>query len=57
MRQYLDLVRTIRDSGARKDDRTGTGTLSVPVPVRSSLRAPVLRIVLTRSRYCRIERA
>jgi thymidylate synthase len=29
MRQYLDLVRTIRDSGARKDDRTGTGTLSV----------------------------
>src|SRR5215467_14195050 len=29
MRQYLDLVRTIRDSGARKEDRTGTGTLSV----------------------------
>ena len=29
MRQYLDLVRAIRDSGARKDDRTGTGTLSV----------------------------
>jgi thymidylate synthase len=29
MRQYLDLVRTIRDTGARKDDRTGTGTLSV----------------------------
>jgi len=29
VRQYLDLLRHIRDSGARKDDRTGTGTLSV----------------------------
>ena len=29
MRQYLDLVRTIRTEGARKADRTGTGTLSV----------------------------
>ena len=29
MRQYLDLVRAIRDTGARKDDRTGTGTLSI----------------------------
>jgi thymidylate synthase len=29
MKQYLDLVRTIRDSGARKADRTGTGTLSI----------------------------
>lgn len=29
MQQYLDLMRHVRDKGARKDDRTGTGTLSV----------------------------
>ncbi len=29
MRQYLDLMRLVRDEGIRKDDRTGTGTLSV----------------------------
>jgi thymidylate synthase len=29
MRQYLDLMRHVRDRGYRKDDRTGTGTLSV----------------------------
>ena len=29
MRQYLDFLRHIRDTGARKSDRTGTGTLSV----------------------------
>jgi thymidylate synthase len=29
VRQYLDLVRHIRDDGVRKSDRTGTGTLSV----------------------------
>ena len=29
MYQYLDLMRRVRDEGARKDDRTGTGTLSV----------------------------
>ena len=29
MKQYLDLMRHIRDHGARKSDRTGTGTLSV----------------------------
>ena len=28
MRQYLDLMRHVRDHGIRKEDRTGTGTLS-----------------------------
>jgi thymidylate synthase len=29
MKQYLDLMRHVRDHGTRKSDRTGTGTLSV----------------------------
>ena len=29
MKQYLDLMRHVRDHGTRKDDRTGTGTVSV----------------------------
>lgn len=29
MQQYLDMMRHIRDNGATKDDRTGTGTKSV----------------------------
>ncbi len=29
MRQYLELLRHVREHGVKKDDRTGTGTLSV----------------------------
>lgn len=29
MKQYLDLLRHVQDHGIKKDDRTGTGTLSV----------------------------
>ena len=29
MKQYLDFMRHVRDNGVRKDDRTGTGTVSV----------------------------
>ena len=29
MKQYLDLLRHVMDKGAHKEDRTGTGTMSV----------------------------
>src|SRR6201992_4410585 len=29
MKQYLELMRQVREHGTRKEDRTGTGTLSV----------------------------
>jgi thymidylate synthase len=40
MKAYLDLMRAIRTQGARKDDRTGTGTLSLfGQPLRFDLTA------------------
>ena len=29
MKQYLDLMRHVRDNGLRRTDRTGTGTISL----------------------------
>ena len=29
MRQYLDFLKLVRDSGTKKTDRTGTGTKSI----------------------------
>src|SRR5512141_3483949 len=40
MQQYLALMRNVLDHGARKDDRTGTGTLSLfGCQIRFDLRA------------------
>ena len=54
MRQYLDLLRHVREHGARKDDRTGTGTLS-RVRLSDALRSGrrVSRCVTTKKLHLR----
>ncbi|OBZ77420.1 Thymidylate synthase [Grifola frondosa] len=47
--QYLDLIRTVLDSGAPRPDRTGTGTLSLfaPPSLRFSLADATLPLLTT----------
>jgi dihydrofolate reductase/thymidylate synthase len=52
--QYLNACRTIMDSGARRGDRTGTGTLSVfGTSMRFSLRNGCLPLLTTKRTFWR----
>jgi len=53
--QYLDLISQIIDSGEKRPDRTGTGTLSVfaPPPFRFSLRDNALPLLTTKRVFLR----
>ena len=47
--QYLDTIRNILKTGARKDDRTGTGTLSIfGTQSRYSLRGKTMPLLTTK---------
>ena len=52
--QYLDLIRKIIDTGARREDRTGTGTLSVfGAQMRFSLRNGAFPLLTTKKVFYR----
>ncbi|KAI0324726.1 thymidylate synthase [Cubamyces sp. BRFM 1775] len=53
--QYLDLIRTVLDTGAIRPDRTGTGTLSVFAPpnLRFSLEDDTLPLLTTKRTFLR----
>lgn len=53
--QYLDLIRTVLDSGASRPDRTGTGTLSLfaPPSLRFSLADATLPLLTTKRTFLR----
>ncbi|KAI9061520.1 thymidylate synthase [Trametes sanguinea] len=54
-RQYLDLIRTVLDTGAIRPDRTGTGTISVFAPpnLRFSLADDTLPLLTTKRTFLR----
>ena len=53
--QYLNLIRTVLDTGAIRPDRTGTGTLSLfaPSPLRFSLADDTLPLLTTKRTFLR----
>ncbi|KAH9887392.1 thymidylate synthase [Cubamyces lactineus] len=53
--QYLDLIRTVLDTGAIRPDRTGTGTLSIFAPpnLRFSLENDTLPLLTTKRTFLR----
>lgn len=53
--QYLNLIRTVLDTGAVRPDRTGTGTLSIfaPPPLRFSLADSTFPLLTTKRTFLR----
>ena len=54
-REYLDLIQRVLDTGARRPDRTGTGTLSLfaPPALRFSLANDTLPLLTTKRTFLR----